>query len=383
MPAFEAQKKASTAPPVPPASQASSFQTSSFQTSSSKPAENTQPVESSAEAKVTLRAIGDVLIHSSIYKDAEKKDGTYDFKPIFSEVKKYISDADLAIANQESMIGGKGIGLSSYPAFNSPFEVGDAVKDMGIDLVTVANNHTLDRGEKAVLSGLQYWDKIGIPYTGAFKSPEDRDKIRVLTKNNIRFAFLAYSYGTNGIKVKKPYLINLIDLNLIKSDVAKAKKISDVVVVSLHFGTEYERFPNVRQKELVQELADMGVNIIIGHHPHVLQPPAWVKGKYGNTTFVAYSLGNFISAQEGIYQLIGGVIGIDITKKTENGKTMILMDKPAFAPTYGYYRNWHNFKVIPMEKLSDTQLNNHQKYYEEITKHMRACIPNLIIDHMN
>ena len=330
------------------------------------------PVVTSAK----LVAIGDILIHQSVYKDALNDQGVYDFSPMFEKVKPFLESADIAVANQETMIGGIELGLSSYPTFNSPFEIGDALKDVGIDMVTLANNHTMDKGEQGIMNALNHWDRIGMPYTGAFKSEEDREVIRTVSKNGIDFAFLSYSYGTNGLPVPddKPYLINLIDLSLIAEDIEKAKGLSDVVVVSMHWGNEYEEMPNQSQIDLANQLSIMGVDIIIGHHPHVLQPIDWIERSDGSRTFVLYSLGNFLSAQEGLVRLTGGIGGVEVTKTVSSGKTTIELDNPSFMPTYGYYEYWNNFDVIPMYQLNEELLPNYQMHYENTQIHLKSFI---------
>jgi poly-gamma-glutamate capsule biosynthesis protein CapA/YwtB (metallophosphatase superfamily) len=332
----------------------------------------------------SLVAVGDVLIHSSVYRDALLQDGSYDFKPMFARVKKYISSADIAIANQETMIGGAQIGLSDYPLFNSPFEIGDALKDTGFNMVTIANNHTLDTYYKtngqSIKNALNHWDKIGMLYTGSFKSPADRDSIRTLTTNDITFSVLSYSYGTNGLPVpeNKDYLINLIDLDSIRHDVIKAKEVSDVIVASIHWGNEYEQKPNNSQIELAQTLSEMGVDIIVGHHPHVLQPFEWLENADGHKTLVMYSLGNFISAQDRLPRLIGGIGGVEVIKTVEGGKVAIELIKPSLLLTYGYYKNWRNYEVIPMTQLDDSLLTDWLEHYEETKNHMSQSIPELI-----
>src|SRR5690554_4409338 len=263
----------------------------------------------------TIAAVDDILIHESLNKDAYR-DGVYDFKPMFENVKPYLQQADIAFANQETMLGGVELGLSGYPRFNSPLEVGDALVDAGIDVVSIANNHTLDVGEQAILNAIDYYDSTGTVYTGAYKSFEDQETIRTIERNNIVFSFLAYTYGTNGIPVPtgKEYLVNLIEEERMVEEIKKAKEISDVVVLSLHFGNEYELFPNARQKELAEMFTDAGANIILGHHPHVLQPMERVITENGNEAFVAYSLGNFISGQVGIEREIGGILQLEIIK---------------------------------------------------------------------
>lgn len=344
------------------------------------PKEKTIPIDVSLEkpivTSVKLVAIGDILIHQPVYWDAATPQGGYNFSSMFTKVKPFLEEADIAVANQETMIGGAELGLSGYPLFNSPYEIGDALKEAGIDLVTLANNHTLDRGEKGIRNALAYWDRIGMTYTGAFKSNADRENIRTVIKDGIGFSFLSYSYGTNGLPVPedKEYLINLIDLSLIKQDVEKAKALSDVVVVSMHWGNEYEKEPNQMQLDLAKELSNMGVDIIIGHHPHVLQPMDWIERVDGSRTFVMYSLGNFLSAQDGLERMTGGIGGIEITKTTSYGKSVISLSNPSFIPTYAYNKNKRNFSIIPMVQLNDSYLSNYLSYYESTQDHMMTLI---------
>ncbi|MCQ6268026.1 CapA family protein [Fictibacillus sp. WQ 8-8] len=340
----------------------------SIKKTTDKPPKKTEPQETVHTA--TIGAVGDILIHDRVYNKAKKRDGSYDFNPMLKEVKPYLEKPDITVANQETMIGGEKLGLSSYPSFNSPQEVGDALKKNGVDLVTIANNHTLDRGEKAILSAINHWNEIGMPYTGAFQSSKDQRIIRILKRKQITFSFLSYTFGTNGIPVPKgkPYLVNLIDVKKMKADLHQAEKISDVVVISLHFGNEYERMPNETQKELVQMAADSGADIIIGHHPHVLQPVSWIKKKNGERAFAAYSLGNFFSGQTGPYKNIGGMMDIKVKKIQRGNNVKIELENPAFLPTW-VDRSWH---VHPMQDVK-TQ----KKQYREIKKHMNQYVPEL------
>ncbi|MFC6602406.1 CapA family protein [Ectobacillus funiculus] len=172
---------------------------------------------------------------------------------MFAAVKPYIEKADVAFANQESIIGGVEIGLSTYPSFNSPIEIADALAFTGFDVMSLANNHALDRGEQALQRSLSYWDKLNIVRTGAYTSQEDRNTIRTFSKNGITCAVLSYTYGLNGIDtLQKPYLVNLMQPEQMKQDVEQAKQIADAVIVILHFGTEYETLPNSSQKEVTQ-----------------------------------------------------------------------------------------------------------------------------------
>lgn len=347
--------------------------------SATPPVETEKPMEAVEPAKtepvvstVSLYAIGDILLHDSVYNAAKTGD-SFDFSPTFQEVAPILQTADIAIANQESMIGGSEIGLSSYPAFNSPYEIGDALQEAGIDLVTTANNHTLDRGIQAIENSINYWNSIGMPYTGSFLSEEDKASIRTVTENDISFAFLAYTYGTNGIVPKQSYHVNYIDMDLIRSDVEKAEQTTDITVVALHFGNEYEPLPNESQQTLVQNLADLGVDIVIGHHPHVLQPVAWVDGADGNRMFVAYSLGNFLSGQQGDERNTGGIIGIDVVKTTTDDETTFELVNPTFYPTFT--RRSHPdgpFEIVPLQSAKPD-------LFESTSEHMSQWMAELKI----
>jgi poly-gamma-glutamate capsule biosynthesis protein CapA/YwtB (metallophosphatase superfamily) len=319
---------------------------------------------------LTLTAVGDILIHDTVYNKAKQQSGAYNFNPNFVPVKPYLTQPDITMANQETMIGGTQFGLSSYPSFNSPHEVGDALKENGVDLVTLANNHTLDRGEKIILSALNYWNEIDVMYTGAYVSQDDQQNIRLMKKNDITVSFLSYTYGTNGIPVPagKDHLVNLIEVEKIKNDIQRAKGLSDVSVVSLHFGNEYERMPNDFQKEIVKVVTEAGGDIIIGHHPHVLQPVKWETASDGSKTFVAYSLGNFLSGQRRSYKDIGGIVQLTVTKHVKGEETTIGLAEPKFLPTYVD----RSFVIHPMKDLPEMK-----KSYDEIKAHMKQWVPEL------
>jgi poly-gamma-glutamate capsule biosynthesis protein CapA/YwtB (metallophosphatase superfamily) len=340
------------------------------------PSASPEPIVTQA----TLGAIGDILVHNRVYEDAKKPDGSYDFNKMFTLVKDILHKPDIVVANQESMTGGTELGLSSYPMFNSPHEIGDALKEAGVDFITMANNHTMDKKEKGILSAIAYWDKIGMPHTGAFKSQADRDTIRTITQNEITFAFLAYTYGTNGIPVPsdKPYLVNLNQEDLMKKDIEQAKKLGDVVVVSMHWGIEYQTVPNAEQLRLANLLAEYGADIVIGTHPHVLQPFAWIQRADGHKTFVMYSLGNFLSAQSELLQWIGGIGEITVVKTKDGEKSSIELVQPAFTTTFMYSKKYHDYQIIPMAQLDDQHLANAKQQLEKTKVHMRKFIPDML-----
>jgi len=328
-------------------------------------------IEKSLNEKITIGAIGDVLMHEVVYKDA-LNGHHYNFDPMFANVKSLLQKPDVLTANQESTLGGIELGLSSYPTFNSPHEVADALVQTGVDIVSTANNHSLDKGEKGIDSEMHYLNSIGLPHVGSFVNEQDREKLRILNKNGIKIAFLAYSYGTNGIPIPdhKDFLVNLINRDIMKKEIERAKKVADVVVMSIHWGIEYQRVPDEEQKDLANFLANEGVDVIFGSHPHVLQPMDWITRKDGKKTFVIYSLGNFISGQTGENKNIGGMATIDITKNVSKKGNTITLSNPVFYPTFVSSHDFKHYRVVPMEKAAAFGLNNAIGKYKEIQNHM-------------
>lgn len=322
-----------------------------------KPNQKEKSIKKKQEQKkhLSLVMVGDVLIHEAVFKDALEKDGTYNFDKMFQEVKPLLKNYDLKYCNQESIIGGKNLGISGYPAFNSPDEIGDTITKLGFNLIGLANNHAYDKGEKALIYSNQHWDKKDIIKSGSYASPEERDNIPIYEKNGIKYAFLAYTTGINGSKLPsgKEYLINIYDKDQVKKDIEQVKDKVDFIMVAMHWGDEYTNTPTNSQKEIANYLASLGVNLIIGTHPHVVQPIEYI-----DDTLVIYSLGNFISNQLVIGEnpAIGLLVGLDVT--LDKKITMKINKKELI---YSYSDNGANFKVIPFSKMSDKTLNNYQE----------------------
>ena len=333
------------------------------------------------EYKISLIMAGDALIHDRLYNDAYR-DGIYDFKPYLKLIKDKIQNYDLAYYNQETILGGTSIGLSSYPSFNSPQELGDAMIDAGFNLVSLATNHTLDRGEKAVLLSREYWNSKDNVYAfGSYSSFDEKKELesKVFELNNIKYGILNYTYGTNGIPVPygKEYLVNLWNdetnyegykENVI-NDINNLKDKVDVLMVAMHWGREYTHTPTDLERKTAEFLADNGVDIIIGTHPHVIQPVEWV-----GDTLVFYSLGNFISAQNSesctYYKCnIGLLSSLDITKTVDNDKIDIKIDNIQNELIYTYHNNYHDYLVIPFSNNEiKTHLNNYTDVYNDYAK---------------
>ena len=333
------------------------------------------------EYKISLIMAGDALIHDRLYNDAYR-DGIYDFKPYLKLIKDKIQNYDLAYYNQETILGGTSIGLSSYPSFNSPQELGDAMIDAGFNIVSLATNHTLDRGEKAVLLSREYWNSKDNVYAfGSYSSYDEKQELesKVFELNNIKYGILNYTYGTNGIPVPygKEYLVNLWNdetnyegykENVI-NDINNLKDKVDVLIVAMHWGREYTHTPTDLERKTAEFLANNGVDIIIGTHPHVIQPVEWV-----GDTLVFYSLGNFISAQNSesctYYKCnIGLLSSLDITKTVDNDKIDIKIDNIQNELIYTYHNNYHDYLVIPFSNNEiKTHLNNYTDVYNDYAK---------------
>ena len=319
------------------------------------------------EYHLTLGMVGDALYHSGTYKDGLQKDGTYNFDYQLETIKPIIANYDLAYYNQESILGGVPLGLSNYPRFNSPKEVGDAFINAGFDLVSLANNHTWDKGERGIINSLNYWQNKPVITSGSYDSFKAQETIPTYEKNNITYAFLSYTYGTNGISIPsgKEYLVNLFDYDKVTKDVISIRDKVDIVLVAMHWGVEYTHNPTNEQRKQAEFLASLGVDVIIGSHPHVIQPIEHI-GK----SVVIYSLGNFISGQDGIAKRIGLLASLDIHKTIENNNTTITIDNIKGDLVYTYRtNNYRNFKVIPFCKLNNELLENYENLkvkYEKI-----------------
>ena len=336
---------------------------------------------SKKEYQIKLIMAGDALIHDRLYNDAYKN-GEYDFKPYLKLIKEKVKNYDLAYYNQETILGGTSIGLSSYPSFNSPQELGDAMIDAGFNMVSLATNHTLDRGEAGALLSREYWNKQDNIYAfGSYSSEVEKKELesKVFEKNNIKYGILNYTYGTNGIPVPygKAYLINLwtdlVDNETYKqtvlSDINNLRDKVDVLIVAMHWGIEYTHTPTDLVKRTAKFLADNGVDIVIGSHPHVIEPVEWI-----DDTIVFYSLGNFISAQNSEscvnYKCnIGLLSNVTITKTIEENNTTIKIDNIENDLIYTYHKNYHDYLVIPFSNnIIKDYLENYQDVYDSYAK---------------
>lgn len=289
---------------------------------------------------INMSVIGDIMCHNSQYIDAFSG-STYDFSYVFSDIKHYIDNADIAIGNLETTFAGAARGYSNYPTFNTPEQLAQNLKDFGIDVVSTANNHCMDTGYKGLVSTLDYLDSAGISHTGTSRTQEEQNTVLIKDINGIKIAFLSFTYGTNGIPVssERAYSVNLISDELILNQLQLAKAQNpDLICVSMHWGIEYQNTQNKEQERLADLLFQNGTDIILGSHPHVLQPmeKRTITLEDGSTKdgFVIYSLGNFMSGQTKERTRNSIILNIELIKNGETDK--ISIGNISYVPIYMY-----------------------------------------------
>lgn len=287
-------------------------------------------------------AVGDNLYHQSLIDAGVSEDGTWNYDKIYTHITDAIKDADIRMIDQETVFTTDHDNVSSYPSFATPTEVGDAIIKAGFNVVESANNHIDDFGEGFLTDTLNFW-KTNYPdvtLIGIHDSQEDADTVKIREVNGIKIAFLDYTYGTNvgGIE-GKDYMIDMIRKDKITTMIQKAKQQADCIIFVAHWGTEDETMPNEYEKQWAAYLMEQGVNVIIGGHPHVLQPYGRLTDDKGNETVVFYSLGNFVSTQQKLEELLGGMAKFTIQKTAKDGKTSVKILTPTVEPLVMHYNS--------------------------------------------
>ncbi len=318
---------------------------------------------------VSFAVTGDNLIHSSIYNQANARAGGegYDFSYAYENIIDLIKPADIAVINQETLICNDVFKPSSYPMFNSPTALGDYMLEIGFDVFTIANNHTLDKGTDGLSACLDYWEsRPEAVVCGAYRDAEDESHIRTLEEKGIVFSFLSYTESLNGLSLpaSSPLVIGRTeDVDLICEQIKQAKEISDVCVVALHWGVENSDIISDYQRTVAKTLSDAGADIIIGNHPHVLRDIEEIEREDGSITLCAYSLGNFISAQSVGQNLIGGVLQFDVTVCTENApeddKSPIIRNIELIPVITHYEGNYKNIRLYPLSEYTREMADSH------------------------
>lgn len=307
----------------------------SEQTEQSTQSEQSIQSEQSTQSKIdsqeppktfTIRMVGDVLLHDRVEEAAVQEDGSRDFSALFTHTKHLIESADLAIVNQEVILGGEELGIDGYPCFNGPFEVADALVEAGFDVVCHGTNHALDKGRDGILNCLNYWDTTypTVEVLGIHDSEEDAEELCVIETEIGKLAILNYTYGTNGIKLPKdmPYAVDYLQEDKVKEEIARAKESADFVIVCPHWGTEYRLEKDEMQKKWSQIFSEAGADLVLGTHPHVIEPMEWV-----GDTLIYYSLGNYVNWTSGkgegvTNRMVGGMAEI-ILERNENDEITI------------------------------------------------------------
>lgn len=315
----------------------------------------TAPAEETTNmiSRVSLVAVGDNLIHNTLISAGEQEDGTLDYTSFYANIKNDISSADVAVINQETILGGSAFEYTGYPTFNSPWEIGTAAIDAGFDIFTCATNHSLDKGYSGIEQECKFFSEHPeVVHVGTNTSQEEYNSILYYEKNGIKFAILNYTYGTNGIPIPegREWCVNMMDKDKITTDVKAARENADVVIVFPHWGTENSTEVSDYQREYVSLFSELGVDIVIGTHPHVLQPVEWVTNETtGKKMLVYYSLGNFISHQTSLNQLCGGMAQIQIEKKGDE----VSITSAKLTPVVCWYKSTNGKYAFSVYKLSD------------------------------
>lgn len=310
--------------------------------------------EMPSERRVSFTALGDNLIHSAIYNQAGRRAGEagkYDFSAAYEGVADLLDRADITVLNQETLICGDEYEPSTYPRFNSPEALGEYMEELGVDVFTIANNHTLDMGEDGLRDCLQYYDEHGFVRVGAYIDREDRDNIRTVEREGAVVSFLSYTENLNGLSLSGNTSLEIgrtEDINVIIDEIEAAKQVSDICVVSLHWGVEDSDEIQSWQAEYARALSEAGADVIIGNHPHVLRDVEIFQNSDGRETICAYSLGNFISAQSKGKNLIGGILNFDVVLGEDSPARV---ENVNFIPIVTHYDN--NYSNVRLYRLSD------------------------------
>ena len=319
---------------------------------------NEQSTKKDTPITFTMTALGDSLCHNTQYWDAYNKEtGEYDFSYVYEDISHYTKFSDITIGSLETTFAGEDRGYSNYPTFNTPDSLATALKKIGVDIISLAGNHALDYGYTGLCRTIDVLDNADISHLGTYKTSDDQEKLLIKNVKGLNIAFINYTYGTNGIPLPsgKEYCVNLIDKNLIKKQIEQAKSQNiDIIVACMHWGTEYRITANSEQEELADFLFENGVDIILGNHPHVLEPmekrTITMEDGTEKDVFVVYALGNFTADQRDEITRDSAILNLTITKNLD-GK--IEINKADYVPIYMYKNvnaKTHKFKILDIEK---------------------------------
>ena len=345
-----------------------SFLLSGF--SAPNPIEVTVPHAAPASAsapEITIRMVGDDLIHQAVYAQCLQSDGSYNFDKIFENVKNDIQSADISIINQETILVHDSKEASSYPCFGTPEAIGHSIVSSGFDVVAHATNHTMDKGVSGITDTLNFWktNYPGFLYLGIHENENDSD-IRYLIKNEIKVGFVNYTYGLNGLESRrkgKEYLVDMLSDPDIESTMKEAKENCDLLIAILHVGDEYVYTPSKYAKQQVDRFIDLGADIVLCAHPHVLEPYGIVITDSGNTALVYYSLGNFVSSQSEVPRVLGGMADIKVRKEKDEMKILSYDLIPLVT-----HQSSGNYTTYRLDEYPDALAVQHRLIYKGFSK---------------
>lgn len=294
-------------------------------------------------SKLSFAAVGDNIIYQCGFTDAKNRANSqypeYNFMPIYENIRPAIEAADISYINQETMMSGAEYGYSDYPCFNSPQHLGDQLTEIGFDIVNIANNHMLDTTTPGLLDTIEYWRTKNVTLIGGYENEEVYNKPVVVEKNGISMVFLSYTYATNGFKPWDGYdvVVPYLEKDQLIEDIRRVRDSADTLIVSVHWGNENQFEPTAEQKELAQIMCDEGVDVIIGTHPHVIQPVEWINSDNGNKTLCIYSLGDLVAVMMKSSNMLGGLCTFDIVKVDGEISIQNVLFTPVvhhFGPSY-------------------------------------------------
>ncbi len=314
------------------------------------------------EKRLSFVGCGDNIVYYGNVREAaavaQPGGRQYNFAPTYSQVAPIVSAADISFINQETLMAGEGWDFSYYPTFNGPQDMGYDLVDLGYDVVSIANNHMLDKGGAGLEATVKFWKSMNVLMIGGYESEDDYNAVRILEKDGVKIAFLSYTYGTNGITLGSGYnvVIPYLDEATVKSQIENARTQADFVFVSAHWGIEDHFTPSDEQKKYARIMADAGADVILGHHPHVIQPVEWISAEDGRKTLCVYSLGNFMAEQAYDYNMIGGMISFDIVTKGDTRS----IENPVFIPTVYYFdTSFYGNCIYLLENFTAAQAASH------------------------
>ncbi len=317
-------------------------------------------------SKVSFAAVGDNIIYQAGFTDAKNRANEeypeYNFTPIYENILPKIQAADLAYINQETLMSGAEYGYSDYPCFNSPQHLGHQLEEMGFDIINIANNHMLDMTTPGLLDTIEFWRTKNVTLLGGYENEEIYNKPVVVEKNGISMVFLSYTYATNGFKPSANYdvVVPYLEKEQLIEDIRRVKDAGDTLIVSVHWGNENQFEPTAEQRELAQVMCDEGVDVIIGTHPHVIQPVEWVTSASGNKTLCIYSLGDLVAVMMKASNMLGGLCTFDIVKTGDE----ITIENVIFNPVvYHFGPSYYNGKLYYLSDFTDELASTFAKVY--------------------